>query len=204
MLEWPLTHWEDVIFSDESRFCLHDDSGVFRVWRTTSEADNPKYFRPTFVNTASVMVWGCIGPSGVGKLAVCERPINSAYYQEILRENLKKSVKMIYGNKQSPFIFQQDNAPSHSSIATKQYFKRKGILVLPWPSQSPDLNIIENVWQNMKNALNKDIPRTKAELVEKIFKIWYSIPPEFISKLYASIPKRLRAVAKNGGYATKF
>ena len=146
------------------------------------------------------MVWGCIGPNRVGKLVVCERPTNSDYYQEILRQNLKKSLKMIYGNKQSPLIFQQDNAPSHSSIATKQYFKHKGILVLPWPSQSPDLNIIENVWQNRKTALNKDIPRTKAELVETIYKIWYTISQEFISKLYAFIPKRLYAVAKNEGY----
>jgi len=34
LMEWPVSHWEDVIFSDECRFSLLNDSGVQRVWRT--------------------------------------------------------------------------------------------------------------------------------------------------------------------------
>ena len=56
MLEWPVSNWEDVVFSDESRFGLKNDSGVLRVWRTTNEASNPQFFLPTFANTVSVMV----------------------------------------------------------------------------------------------------------------------------------------------------
>ena len=61
LLEWPVSNWEDVVFSDESRFSLKNDSGILRVWRTTNEASNPQFFLPTFANTVSVMVWGCIG-----------------------------------------------------------------------------------------------------------------------------------------------
>ena len=93
MLEWPLTHWNDVIFSDESRFCLQNVSGVSLVWRSADEAENPTFFLPKFVNTVSVMVWGCIGPNSVGKLAVCERSVNSKYYQDILQKISKTASK---------------------------------------------------------------------------------------------------------------
>ena len=204
LLEWPLTHWNDVIFSDESRFCLQNDSGVSRVWRTAGEAENPLFFLPKFVNTVSVMVWGCIGPNGLGKLTVCERSVNSKYYQEILQQNLKESVEIIYGVQDHPFIFQQDNAPCHTAIATKNYLNRMGIMLLPWPSQSPDLNIIEKIWQYMKIALNNDPPKNKQQLIEKIFQIWRKVPKKFIRNLYASIPRRLLAVKKSRGYPTKY
>ena len=116
MLEWPVSNWEDVVFSDGSCFGLKNDSGVLRVWRTTNEASNPQFFLPTFANMVSVMVWGCIGPNGVGKLAICERSVNSKYYQEILENNLKPSVEMIYGERERPFIFQQDTVMHHAML----------------------------------------------------------------------------------------
>ena len=56
MLEWPLENWNDIIFSNECRFGLKNDSGVLRVWRTSNEANNPEFFQPTFTNSVSVMV----------------------------------------------------------------------------------------------------------------------------------------------------
>ena len=32
MEEWPLSYWDDVVFSDECRFSLVNESGVERVW----------------------------------------------------------------------------------------------------------------------------------------------------------------------------
>ena len=50
-------------------------------------------------------------------------------------------------------IFQQDGAPAHKSKLVEQYFEEKGIEILPWAAQSPDINVIENVWAEMKKKI---------------------------------------------------
>ena len=82
------------------------------------------------------------------------------------------------------------------SKATKEWLKKKHIKVLEWPSQSPALNPIENLWRELKVRVAKHQPRNLNDL-EKI-------PPEMCANLVANYKKRLTSVIANEGFATKY
>ncbi len=56
----------------------------------------------------------------------------------------------------SPFVFQQDNAPSHASRWTLRRLAQEGIEVLEHIGNSPDMNAIEGAWMPMRIAITQD------------------------------------------------
>ncbi|GFW66932.1 HTH_Tnp_Tc3_2 domain-containing protein [Trichonephila clavipes] len=56
---WNVTDWQNVVFSDESRFVLGTDDNRVRVWRHRGERYNsPHIVLRHIARTAGVMVWG--------------------------------------------------------------------------------------------------------------------------------------------------
>ena len=98
------------------------------------------------------------------------------------------SRKRLIGNN---FMFQQDNHPKNTANTFKTYLERKtlyGILaVLDWPLQSPDLNIVECVWDYLDREKNKRKPKSAAELWQVLKEAWNNLPLDYCRKLQESI-----------------
>jgi hypothetical protein len=83
-----------------------------------------------------------------------------------------------------------------------------------WRAQSPELNLIENLWTMFKNAFNKRLiqegikPSTCAEVLERckmiLVEVWRDQGMELITKLIESMPRRCAAVIAAGGGHTKY
>ena len=64
-----------------------------------------------------------------------------------------------------------------------------------WPPQSPDLNIIENLWSYLAAEVEKHRPTTEKGLIRAIKKEFKRVPAELCKRLVKSLPGRLKDVA---------
>lgn len=94
-------------------------------------------------------------------------------YQQIPEQNVMPSVKKLKLGQ--TWVFQHDNNPKHSSSSTKDWLRRKKICVFNWPSQSLDLNPIELLWQEVKQVVHADTPKSSLLAVFKQEE-WGKIP----------------------------
>ena len=145
----------------------------------------------------SIMVWGSFSWNGVGPLHWIKETMTQHVYIELLQD-----VILPYCEENMPlkWTFQQDNDPRHTSKRAKQWFQTNNVDVMDWPAQSPDLNPIENLWNDVKRDLINKNPKNKEELWKQINESWSSIPIERCQRLINSMQRRCAAVLKNRGY----
>jgi transposase len=139
------------------------------------------------------MVWAAIGMGWRSPLVILPAVdsegdayrLNSDRY---IRLCLAKVVGQIRNSR-----LQQDGAKSHTSRRTTAYLEKKGVYVLHgWPSSSPMLNVIENLWAILKRRIAQRAPTDVVELKRIAKEEWAAIDVSTINNLILSYRKRLK------------
>ncbi len=185
--------WVKVLWSDETKIQLFSINSTRRVLRRRNAAYDPKNTIPTVKRGGGNMLWGCFLLRGQDN---CTASMGRWTGPCTVRA---RALKMGRG-----WVFQHDNDPKHTAKATKEWLKKKHIKVLEWPSQSPDLNHIENMWRELKVRVAKRQPRNLNDLERICKEEWDKIPPEMCANLVANYKKRLTSVIDKKGFATKY
>ncbi|KAK3521514.1 hypothetical protein QTP70_008596 [Hemibagrus guttatus] len=200
-LDDPEEDWENVIWSDETKIELFGKNSTCRVWRRKNAELHPKNTIPTVKHGGgNIMLWGCFSAKGPGRLIRVKERMNGAMYREILSKNLLPSARAL--KMKRGWVFQHDNDPKHTARATKEWLRKKHFKVLEWPSQSPDLNPIENLWRELKIRVAQRQPQNITALEEICMEEWAKLPATVCKNLVATYRKRLTPVIANKGFYT--
>jgi hypothetical protein len=104
-------------------------------------------------------------------------------YVDRLGNQMHHMIQTLFPNNDA--VFQDDNVPIHTAGTVQSWFEEH----LPWPSQSPHLNITESLWSVSETRLrNRFPPPTFIKQLEDVLQEeWYKISLETVRNLYESI-----------------
>jgi hypothetical protein len=163
--DWTVDDWKRVIWSDESSIWIGVNPCRQWVIRLPGERLNRKYVKKTFKSVqVKAMVWACFTGERLGPLIVCDdRGIGADEYEDILYDGLFSLIDdlleppddpgTIQVADQNTFLFMQDNAPCHKAIPVLEFLQENRVPIMKWPSQSLNLNPIENLLYRTQSAV---------------------------------------------------
>ena len=171
--------WGFIFFTDECSFWLNR-SKPGKLWtqdamdeEVSGGAHGPK-----------VHCWGAISARGALDIELFEENLTAVHYVSILKKRLV-SMQELYPE---GWIWQQDGSSVHRAEESFYYTYENMPQKLKFPSYSPDLSPIENVWGWLKGEVNKDMPTSVETLKRCIRKHWNRITPAFLKPYFDSMP----------------
>lgn len=196
-VEWAKKHldddWSRTVFTDETSFQLFRNT-------ITQWYKHSRPFRPLPKNRQKIHAWGGFSSCVATSLYCFTGKMNAEFFVGILQEQLPE-IKEVMGD---DWRLQQDNDPKHTSRLAKKFLQENVPAVMDWPSNSPDLNPIENLWGLVKRNVEKRKPKNLDDLEKFMIEEWELIPDEVINNLVMSMRARCEEVIKVKGERIKF
>ncbi|GFW65300.1 transposable element Tcb2 transposase [Trichonephila clavipes] len=177
--------------TNESRFSLSSDSHRILIWRERGSRNHPSnIIERDRYGGRGVLVWGGIMLGSRTDLHIFDAgSVNGTRY---CNEILLPYVRLFRGAMGLQFLFMDDNAPCHRTVAAKQLLESEDIERMDWPARSPDLIPIEHVWDFLGRRLAARTlpPVTIRELRLALQDEWAAMPQQLIDTLILSMGRR--------------
>ncbi|GFX80703.1 transposable element Tcb2 transposase [Trichonephila clavipes] len=198
---WTEQDWACVLFSDESRFSLSSDCRRQLIWRESGTAYRPENIQEKDrYATCSIMVWAGIMINGRKRLHVVANGTMTG--QRYIDEVLFPHVRLFRGAVGDKFVFMDDNATCHQTLAVQDCLDSEGIQRLVWPARSPDLNPIENVWDALgRQVAGRNYPPTnKNTLIRALTEEWDKLPQQLLDNVQSMVRRVECCSTLHGGH----
>ena len=198
---WSIEKWRTVVFSDEMKFNCDGPDGWAYYWHHLKNSE--RVFSKRQQGGGGVMTWACFSYHGKCDIVFLEGRQDSKKYCSTMGNHLLPWAAITHGEN---WVYQQDNCPIHVSSETKKWMAQQNINVLPWPSRSPDINPIENLWAIVSRVVYRDSRqfRNVRELKDAIINAWNSIDDGTLQNLSDSMQRRCVAVLNSRGAKTRY
>ena len=149
-----------------------------------------------------VHVWAGISLRGATEICIFDGTMDADLYCEIIQETLLPFLASTYPEQHR---FMQDNDPKHASRKAQAFFQEHDVNWWKTPAESPDMNPIENLWDELKEFIRREVkPTTKAELVSGIEQFWKTVDVAKCTKYIRHLRKVLPKVIEVNGNATGY
>ncbi len=198
---WTVAQWSKVLFSDESKFCISFGNQVPRVWRKGEKLITQVAWSP-------VLSFHSLWSFGVQ----CHLLVlfHCVFWQPTSLHPFTQKFGALHaffcwpGFYRCWFHFPAGFGTCPHWQKHQNRLNDNGVAVLDCPTNSPDLNPIENLWGIVKRKMRNKRPKNSDELKATVKETWASIPPQQCQKLITSMPRRIEAVIKAKGSPTKY
>ncbi|GFX16447.1 transposable element Tc1 transposase [Trichonephila clavipes] len=147
------------------------------------------------------MVWAGIMINGRTRLHVVANGTMTG--QRYIDEVLLPHVRLFRGDVCDRFVFMDDNATCHRTLAVQDCLDSEGIQRLVWPARFPDLNPIENMWDVLvRQVAGRNYPPTnKNTLIRALTEEWDKLPQQLLDNVVQSMVRRVECcITLHGGH----
>ena len=122
----------------------------------------------TVKHPIKVNLWGCFSSKDFGRIICFKENLNAELLCDIYKPDLLRTARRQFGPESTLWKLQEDNDPKNTSKLASKWRDENRVRKIDWPSMSPDINPIENVWQLLKMRLGKKKCRNYRSMVLEI------------------------------------
>lgn len=191
-VDWATRHlndnWETTLFSDETAFQLFRNT-------ITQWYKGERPIRRIPKDRTKIFACGSFCIQGKTSLFCFREIMDANFYVDILQRH-EQEINSLFGNN---WRFQHDNDPKHTSRVCQTFINENFPEVIDWPSNSPDLNPIENLWAIVKRNVEMRMPHNLSELEQYMTEEWDKIPNNILINLINSMRRRCEMIIENNG-----